>query len=205
MSLATRVLGVLLCGSMWIGCANEGPDSEGPLRSTAGSTAPTGAAGAPALSNGPSATTPATSGLGQTSGSSNDSGRGASTPATAAPTPAANGGSGGSASSAAPAANSGGAGAAAPATPPSSGGAGSSTPPASGGAAGAAPLPDLTDVLPPLSTPETRIPSPNNPAECPATAPENPVGDCLGLPVYLECEYGTYYCVCDWYHWLCAG
>jgi hypothetical protein len=52
-------------------------------------------------------------------------------------------------------------------------------------------------------------PSPNNPMECPAIAPENPVGDCLGLPIYLNCEYGDdtywYVCVCDWYHWLCAG
>ncbi len=52
-------------------------------------------------------------------------------------------------------------------------------------------------------------PSPDNPAECPAVAPENPVGDCLGLPVYLVCEYGDdtywYVCTCDWFHWLCAG
>jgi hypothetical protein len=52
-------------------------------------------------------------------------------------------------------------------------------------------------------------PSPSNPAECPAVAPENPVGDCLGLPIYLVCEYGDdtywYVCTCDWYHWLCAG
>ncbi len=46
-------------------------------------------------------------------------------------------------------------------------------------------------------------PSPDNPPECPATAPENPVGDCLGLPVYVECLYGNYYCICDWFHWLC--
>jgi hypothetical protein len=66
------------------------------------------------------------------------------------------------------------------------------------GAAGSAPAPM------PLY-----LPSPNNPAECPAVAPENPVGDCLGLPVYLVCEYGDdvywYVCTCDWYHWLCAG
>jgi hypothetical protein len=52
-------------------------------------------------------------------------------------------------------------------------------------------------------------PSPNNPPECPAMAPPDPVGDCLGLPVYLVCEYGDdsfwYVCTCDWYHWLCAG
>ena len=63
----------------------------------------------------------------------------------------------------------------------------------------------LAEIFPPLSTPETRIPSPDNPAECPDVAPENPVGDCLGLPVYLGCSYGTYNCICDWYHWLCFG
>jgi len=51
-------------------------------------------------------------------------------------------------------------------------------------------------------------PSPNNPAQCPQEAPANPVGSCLGLPVYLQCNYsdGTrnYGCVCDWYHWLCV-
>ena len=73
---------------------------------------------------------------------------------------------------------------------------------------GSAPAPDEFDpgaIFPPLSTPETRIPSADNPAECPAKAPEDPVGDCLGLPVYVECNYGTYSCVCDWYHWLCFG
>jgi hypothetical protein len=69
----------------------------------------------------------------------------------------------------------------------------------------AEPLPDLSKILPPPSTPETRVPAADNPAECPAVAPENPVGDCLGLPIYVECRYGTYTCVCDWYHWLCAG
>jgi hypothetical protein len=52
-------------------------------------------------------------------------------------------------------------------------------------------------------------PSPDNPVECPAVAPENPVGDCLGLPIYVVCEYGDdinwYVCTCDWYHWLCVG
>ena len=50
-------------------------------------------------------------------------------------------------------------------------------------------------------------PSPNNPAECPVGAPANPVGSCLGLPVYLSCSWTdgarTYTCICDWYHWLC--
>jgi hypothetical protein len=55
--------------------------------------------------------------------------------------------------------------------------------------------------LPPLSTPETRIPSPSDPA----TYPDDPIGDCAGLPIYAECSYGTYYCVCDWVHWLCVG
>jgi hypothetical protein len=50
-------------------------------------------------------------------------------------------------------------------------------------------------------------PSPNNPPECPPGAPENPIGNCGFLPVYLTCNYtnGTvnYGCVCDWVHWLC--
>jgi PPE-repeat protein len=54
------------------------------------------------------------------------------------------------------------------------------------------------------ATPD-RTPAADNPAECPDVAPDNPVGDCLGLPVYVQCKYGTYVCVCDWYHWLCAG
>jgi hypothetical protein len=57
--------------------------------------------------------------------------------------------------------------------------------------------------------PPEYLPSPSNPPECPAVAPEDPVGDCLGLPVYVTCEYGDdnywYVCTCDWYHWLCAG
>ena len=61
---------------------------------------------------------------------------------------------------------------------------------------------------PPMPLPDYAS-SPNNPPECPAVAPADPVGDCLGLPVYLTCEYGDdtywYVCTCDWYHWLCAG
>jgi hypothetical protein len=66
-------------------------------------------------------------------------------------------------------------------------------------------LPDLSGLVPPLSTPDNRPPAPDNPPECPAVAPENPVGDCLGLPIYVACNYGTYSCTCDWYHWLCFG
>jgi len=51
-------------------------------------------------------------------------------------------------------------------------------------------------------------PAADNPKECPAGAPANPVGSCLGLPIYVRCVYTngarTYTCVCDWYHWLCA-
>jgi hypothetical protein len=65
-----------------------------------------------------------------------------------------------------------------------------------GGAGGAA-----ADVLPGFT------PLPNNPKECPAGAPANPVGPCLGLPIYVGCNYTNgqrqYSCVCDWYHWLC--
>jgi hypothetical protein len=71
-----------------------------------------------------------------------------------------------------------------------------------GGAGGGAPL------VPPPTDVTTLPPSPDNPPECPAVAPENPVGDCLGLPVYLSCSWSdgtrTYSCVCDWYHWLCV-
>jgi len=63
----------------------------------------------------------------------------------------------------------------------------------------------LPPLFPELSTPDNRPPSPDNPAECPATAPEDPWGPCVGLPVYLECSYGTYFCICDWIHWICVG
>lgn len=45
--------------------------------------------------------------------------------------------------------------------------------------------------------------SPDNPMECPPEAPENPIGSCLGVPVYATCTYGTYACICDWFHWIC--
>ncbi len=48
-----------------------------------------------------------------------------------------------------------------------------------------------------------REPDPNNPPECPKHAPENPIGSCIGLPIYVTCSYTTYHCICDWYHWLC--
>jgi hypothetical protein len=94
---------------------------------------------------------------------------------------------------------------------------------AQAGAGGAVPTPPATPdppepdpfdpfapdaALPPLfpePAPGDRTPSPDNPPECPAVAPDNPIGPCVGLPVYLECSYGTYFCVCDWIHWLCAG
>ena len=66
----------------------------------------------------------------------------------------------------------------------------------------AAPLPDPFATS---STPSDRTASPDNPPECPAEAPENPMGDCLGLPIYIQCKYGTYLCICDWSHWMCAG
>lgn len=50
-------------------------------------------------------------------------------------------------------------------------------------------------------------PLPENPAECPIAAPENPWGPCAGYPVYIGCGYtnGTqvYNCICDWVHWIC--
>ena len=41
---------------------------------------------------------------------------------------------------------------------------------------------------PPLFTPDNRPPAADNPAECPDVAPENPVGDCLGLPIHPNCN-----------------
>lgn len=48
-------------------------------------------------------------------------------------------------------------------------------------------------------------PDPSNVPECPKAAPENPIGSCIGVPIYALCSYGggKYNCVCDWYHWLC--
>lgn len=85
------------------------------------------------------------------------------------------------------------------------GAAGSSASPSAAGSSASPPAPAEPPLFPEPSTPESRVPSPDNPPECPAVAPENPIGDCIGLPVYVECVYGTYYCVCDWVHWLCAG
>jgi hypothetical protein len=52
-------------------------------------------------------------------------------------------------------------------------------------------------------TPGDRTPDPKNIPECPKVAPENPIGSCIGVPVYAVCGYTTYTCICDWYHWLC--
>jgi hypothetical protein len=46
-------------------------------------------------------------------------------------------------------------------------------------------------------------PSADNVKECPPVAPDNPIGPCLGVPVYATCTYGTYSCICDWFHWIC--
>lgn len=48
-----------------------------------------------------------------------------------------------------------------------------------------------------------REPDPANPKECPQHAPENPIGSCIGVPVYAVCSYTTYNCICDWIHWIC--
>ncbi|HMJ16364.1 MAG TPA: hypothetical protein VK524_33350 [Polyangiaceae bacterium] len=46
-----------------------------------------------------------------------------------------------------------------------------------------------------------------NPKECPPGAPANPIGPCVGLPIYVACNYTNgsvnYGCICDWVHWLC--
>ena len=48
---------------------------------------------------------------------------------------------------------------------------------------------------------------PSNPATCPTGAPANPIGPCVGVPVYTTCAYTNgarqYTCICDWVHWLC--
>lgn len=209
MSLASRVVWISFCGLLSsAGCANELPETADDGKVAAGSPA------SPLVSGGTagSAPTPGASKPNNAPATAPTSSGSTSQPSQSTTSPAATsggvggaGGAGSSAPPAKPAASSGGASAggsvAAPATT-----AGSVAAPAAGsGAAGAEALPDLGEILPPLSTPETRVPSPDNPAECPATAPENPIGDCLGLPIYLECNYGTYFCVCDWYHWLCAG
>lgn len=181
--LATRMLWILLV--VGAGCANEAPVPYGGMRAVAGS----GAAGALAPVVEMSSAVAAPSNVGVSAPS-----RVAAPASTAAVPVAAAAGGGGGGSPAAVAAVGGRSGAVA----------GAAAPAASGGAA-APVLPDLSQILPPPSTPESRVPSPSNPAECPAVAPENPIGDCLGLPIYVECNYGTYTCICDWYHWLCAG
>lgn len=91
-------------------------------------------------------------------------------------------------------------------TTASTGGTSTSTGGTTASTGGAEPPPiDLDMLFPPPTPPSERKPDPNNPPECPAVAPENPVGDCAGLPIYVNCKYGTYNCICDWYHWLCAG
>jgi len=54
-----------------------------------------------------------------------------------------------------------------------------------------------------IFAPGDRTPNKDNPKECPAVAPENPIGDCIGVGIYVTCGYTTYNCICDWYHWLC--
>lgn len=56
----------------------------------------------------------------------------------------------------------------------------------------------------PAPTPGDRTANPDNPAECPAEAPADPWGPCAGLPVYVQCNYTTYHCICDWIHWICV-
>jgi hypothetical protein len=73
---------------------------------------------------------------------------------------------------------------------------------------------DWDDIFPPPpdgGTPTTSgdlKPLPDNVPECPPTAPENPVGLCIGVPIYAFCGYtdgvNNYNCICDWYHWLCS-
>lgn len=48
-----------------------------------------------------------------------------------------------------------------------------------------------------------REPDASNIPECPKHAPENPIGSCIGVPIYATCGYSGYNCICDWYHWIC--
>lgn len=69
-------------------------------------------------------------------------------------------------------------------------------------AAVSAPL-DGSVVTPAPGAPRDLTPSPDNIKECPPTAPDNPVGSCIGVPIYATCSYTSYNCICDWYHWIC--
>ena len=74
----------------------------------------------------------------------------------------------------------------------------------------ATPAMDPANAAAPFQSLADLQPSPNNIPECPATAPENPWGPCVGVPVYATCDYGTspapfYTCICDWIHWICVG
>jgi hypothetical protein len=89
---------------------------------------------------------------------------------------------------------------------------GASTPAGAAGAGADDFFQDLIDALPDVpglstasSGSQDRTPSPDNPPECPDVAPADPFGSCVGLPVYVTCEYGSYSCICDWVHWICAG
>jgi hypothetical protein len=53
--------------------------------------------------------------------------------------------------------------------------------------------------------PADYTPSPDNHETCPDLPPENPWGNCLGVPVYAVCGYTDYNCICDWFHWICLG
>ncbi len=48
-----------------------------------------------------------------------------------------------------------------------------------------------------------REPDATNIPECPKHAPENPIGSCIGVPIYATCGYSGYNCICDWIHWIC--
>lgn len=79
-----------------------------------------------------------------------------------------------------------------------------------GGGAGTVTGDPGTGELDPNGAINTKLPpKADNPKECPSLAPPNPIGICLGLPIYVICGYGTdggpqYTCTCDWYHWLCV-
>jgi hypothetical protein len=72
-----------------------------------------------------------------------------------------------------------------------------------GGADAGTPPPDTTPADPNDEVIPGREPDATNIPECPKRAPENPIGSCIGVPIYASCGYSGYNCICDWYHWLC--
>ena len=194
--------GVLMLGLGLSGCAEQGEMSD--ERGGSGPVAPGGSdaasmAGAPGGNTQPGGMAGGSPGAAGASGGAGATGQAPGGNAGMAGAPA------GTSSDPRPAGGNAGTGGTAGTGSSTGAGAGGTTD--TGGGAGAGDIAGMASE-PPMPMPDY-APSPDNPAECPSVAPENPVGDCLGLPIYLTCEYGDdtywYVCTCDWYHWLCAG